>query len=113
MLIGIGTGGAVIFTGGTALEGVPWAMRLLWQQKESDISLSFTEHGDEQAAKRGFTNENITKIIKDGKAVRATGRYGPQTRYTLGENTVIVKDKGQIITTYSSNAPSGVFIPFK
>ena len=82
-------------------------------KSESEASLSFTEHGAGQALKRGFIEENITKIIREGEPVNATGRYGPQTRYTLGENTVVVNDKGQIVTTYSSNIPSGEFIPFK
>lgn len=87
--IGIGIAGVTSFTLGTASEGVPWLLRLLWRQK-SDDNLEFTDHGAAQAAQRGFTKDNILKILRDGKAVRATGRYGPQTRYTLAGNTIVV-----------------------
>jgi len=33
-LIGTGLAGAAIFTAGTLLEGVPWAIRMWWQQRE-------------------------------------------------------------------------------
>jgi hypothetical protein len=112
ILSGIGIAGIAIFTAGSALEGTPLLLSLLRQNEEDGAELEFSEHGAGQAAQRGFTKNIITKIIREGKAVKAMGRYGPQTRYTLGENTVIVNDKGQIITTFSSNAPSGNFIPF-
>lgn len=54
--------------------------------------------------------------MREGTAVEAMGRYGPQIRYTLGGNTVIVagsgRNAGKIITTYSSAADE-MFIPFK
>jgi len=112
-LIGIGTAGIASLTAGTALEGLPWILRLARQRKTDNINLQFTDHGAAQAATRGFTKDNIIKILQDGKAVRATGRYGPQTRYELGGNTVVVNDNGQIVTTFSNDMPSGNFIPFK
>ena len=51
------------------------------------------------------------KIIKEGEAVQAVGRYGPQVRYTLGGNTVVVDEMGRIITTFGPRP--GNFIPFK
>ena len=57
------------------------------------------------------------RIIREGKATQAMGRFGPQTRYTLNANTVIVNANGEIITVFSNAAGTtkglgrGVFIP--
>lgn len=112
LLIGFSIAGAEIFTVGTVLEGLPWALRLEKQQSDFDPLLTFKDHGAEQAQKRGFTKEIVEKIKREGKAVKSTGRYGPQTKYTLGKNTVVVNDKNQVVTVYSSDMPSGNFIPF-
>ena len=81
----------------------------------------FTNHGAQRAAiERGFTNQAILKIVKNGNVVKATGKYGtPQLRYTLGNNTVVVelsgRNAGKIITTFSNQTVNGVkggFVPF-
>lgn len=47
------------------------------------------------------------------------GRYGPQTRYSLGGNTVVVNTPGRVVAVYSNALGSakdlgkGFFIPFK
>ena len=71
-----------------------------------------------QATDRGFSPEDIIKIVDEGDIMEAPGRYSSQTRYSLGQNTVIV-DKFGILITCFSNAPStnglprGYFVPFK
>ena len=70
----------------------------------------FTKHGLNQVINRGFKPENISQIIKNGKSIQAQGRFGSQTRFTLGENTVVVNSKGKIITVFST-AKDGRFIP--
>ena len=61
---------------------------------------------------------NVETIINRGNATPAMGRYGPQTRYELGGNTVVVNQKGEIITVFSnapktSTTPRGYYIPIK
>ncbi len=59
------------------------------------------KHLSHQAITRGFKTSDILKIIREGKAVQAMGRYGAQTRYTLRGNTVVINAKGEIITVFS------------
>jgi hypothetical protein len=82
----------------------------------------FTTHGTSRAAiERGFTNQSILKIVKGGKVIKQTGKYGTkQLKYTLGYNSVVVELSGQnagkIITTFSNQTVNGVrggFVPFK
>jgi hypothetical protein len=72
----------------------------------------FVEHGAQRALERGFTPERIAQVLKEGNVVEAAGRYGAQTRYTLGSNTVVVstegRNAGQIITTFSSETINGI-----
>lgn len=86
---------------------------------ETNVIKGFKQHAVDQAISRGFTTTDILKIVKEGNSVQAKGRHGPQTRYTLGGNTVIVNAQGEVVTVYS-NAPGtekglgkGFFIPFK
>lgn len=78
----------------------------------------FTKHGVNQAISRGFKTSDILKIVREGQKVQAVGRYGPQTRYTLGGNTVIVNESGKVISVFSNASGSsqglgkGAFIPF-
>jgi hypothetical protein len=78
----------------------------------------FTKHSANQAVERGFKTPDILKIVREGTPVEAMGRYGAQTRYTLGGNTVVVNAQGKVVTVFS-NAPGtakglgkGHFIPF-
>jgi RHS repeat-associated protein len=81
---------------------------------------SFAKHGMNQAITRGFNTSSILRIIREGTPQVAEGRFGPQIRYMLGGNTVVVNGiTGRIITAFS-NAPgtrnglgAGNFIPFK
>jgi RHS repeat-associated protein len=74
--------------------------------------IQFTTHGAKQAAERGFTPERIARVMMEGKPVEAAGRYGPQIRYTLGENTVVVAKEGananKVVTTYSPQTVNGI-----
>lgn len=105
IISGVGTLGAIAATG-----------RLVTQTGLSFIK-GFTKHGVNQAISRGFKATDILKIVREGKAVEATGRYGPQTRYTLGGNTVVLNAKGKVISVFSNASGTskglgkGFFIP--
>jgi len=84
-----------------------------------NVIKGFTRHAASQAVGRGFKTSDILKIVNEGNPVQAMGRYGPQTRYTLGGNTVVLNAEGKVVTVFS-NAPGtanglgeGFFIPFK
>jgi len=57
------------------------------------------------------------KIVREGTPIETMGRYGPQTRYTLGGNTVIMNAQGRVITVFSNahgtakGLGRGYFIP--
>ncbi|MCH8495678.1 MAG: RHS repeat-associated core domain-containing protein, partial [Balneolales bacterium] len=77
-----------------------------------------TQHATDQAVTRVFKTADILKIVREGTPIQATGRYGAQTRYTLGGNTAVVNSQGKVVTVFS-NAPGtakglgkGQFIPF-
>ncbi|GAB2563293.1 hypothetical protein GCM10027190_11150 [Spirosoma areae] len=79
----------------------------------------FTRHAPNQAITRGFRTADIVKIVKEGTPVQAMGRYGPQTRYTLGGNTVVLNAQGKVVTVFSNASGTrnglgkGNFKPFK
>ena len=79
----------------------------------------FAKHAVNQAIARGFKTSDILKIVREGKVVQAMGRYGPQTRYVLGGNTVVINSQGKIVTVFSNalgtrnGLGKGFFIPFK
>jgi RHS repeat-associated protein len=79
---------------------------------EQSGMIQFTAHGALQAAERGFTPERIARVMLEGKPVEAAGRYGPQIRYTLGENTVAIAKEGananKVCTTFSSQTLNGI-----
>ncbi|WP_166444550.1 hypothetical protein [Dyadobacter bucti] len=60
-----------------------------------------------------------TTIVKEGTPVQAMGRYGAQTRYALGGNTVVLNAQGKLITVFSNangtanGLGRGFLIPFK
>ena len=72
----------------------------------------FVGHGAQRAAQRGFTPARISRVLREGTAVQATGRFGAQTRYTLGRNTVVIanegRNAGQIITAFSDEVVNGI-----
>ena len=84
----------------------------------TNIATCFSEHASHQAITRGFRTPDILEILREGKAITATGRYGPQIRYILGDNIVVVNAKGEIITLFSNfrgtkkGLGQGAFIPF-
>ena len=61
----------------------------------------FTKHAVDQAINRGFKTPDILNIVRNGNPVQAMGRYGMQTRYTLGNNTVVLNAKGKVVTVFS------------
>lgn len=64
--------------------------------------LLFTQHGEERALERGFTRKDIKKIIRHG--TKTKGKYGTTTtKYKYKENTVVLNNKRQIITTFSNS----------
>ena len=62
----------------------------------------FTQHGMHQMITRGFKVSDVLKIVKEGIPTKAMGRYGPQTRYKLNGNTVVINDKGKIVSVFSN-----------
>ena len=70
----------------------------------------FTEHGLNQVINRGFKPQNILQILKNGQKVQSIGRYGPQIKYTLHGNTIVVNEAGKIVTAFGPRP--GTFIPF-
>jgi len=64
--------------------------------------LGFGRHAVNQSITRGFTAPRILQIVRDGTAVQAMGRYGAQTRYVLGNNTVVINAKNILVTAYST-----------
>ena len=62
----------------------------------------FTQHSANQAVEQGFKTADILKIVREGTPVEAMGRYGVQTRYTLGGNTVVVNAQGKVVTVFSN-----------
>ena len=61
-----------------------------------------TKHGVHQMITRGFKVVDVLKIVREGEAVEAMGRYGAQMRYTLNGNTVILNAKGKIVSVFSN-----------
>ena len=97
------------------------AERVLYEQRDLGNATIrwFSKHAANQAMTRGFKTSDILKIVREGEAVTAIGRHGPQIRYTLVGNTVVVSSEGKVITVFS-NYPGtrnklgrGNFIPFK
>ena len=83
-----------------------------------NVITGFTQHAPNQAITRGFTSPEILNIVRNGTPVDAMGRYGPQVRYTLGNNTVVVNAADKVVTVFS-NSPGtrngfgkGFFIPY-
>jgi len=79
----------------------------------------FKVHGVNQAITRGFKIADIFKIVNEGAPVEAVGRHGPQVRYRLQDNTVVLDQKNKVISVFSADSGSakglgeGNFIPFK
>ena len=61
-----------------------------------------TKHGVHQMITRGFKVVDVLKIVREGEAVEAMGRYGAQMRYTLNGNKVILNAKGKIVSVFSN-----------
>jgi hypothetical protein len=80
--------------------------------KNINSELSFTEHGVNQSFERGFSPNRISRIIKEGDAAKINGRYGLQTKYTLGNNSVVIanegRNAGKIITVFSDKTVNGI-----
>jgi len=103
-----------IFTGGQTKMTTTVILRSAAQKTLQ----GFTKHAIQRAIERGFTTDNVLKIIKEGTPTQAIGRFGSQTRYTLGKNTVVVNSQGKVVTVYSTASGTakglgkGDFIPF-
>ena len=69
-------------------------------QVTKSVIKGFTEHATNQAITRGFKTADILKIVRDGNPVQAMGKYGAQTRYTLGGKTVVVNAGGKVVTVF-------------
>ena len=85
--------------------------------KMTRIKICYTSHGLQQAKLRGFSDKHIKKILIHGRKKISTGKFGkPTIKYVYKGNTVVVNDKGKIITTFSDsnnpNHPRGYIKPF-
>jgi hypothetical protein len=104
MLVGVGAGAKM------AISGILGSVAKI---------NGFTKHGINQVITRGFKTPNILKIVKEGDVVQGIGRYGIQTRYTLGENTVVLNAEGKVVTVFSKQQGTvkgldeGFFVPLK
>jgi RHS repeat-associated protein len=107
-------------------QGIKWLFRIkkanqALRAAKTGLSVikGFTEHAANQAIERGFKTADILKIVKEGTSVKAMGRYGEQTRYTLGGNTVVLNAQDKIVTVFSNalgtakGLGKGNFIPFE
>ncbi len=71
--------------------------------------IALTEHASERAVERGFSKKAIHEIIKKGEMVQRKDRYsGLQKHYTYKNNTVIVNDKGNVVTMYGKGTKNEV-----
>ena len=68
----------------------------------NNVIKGIKKHAAQQIITRGFKPADIIKIVKEGKVTQGVVRYGSQTRYTLGGNTVVINEKGEIITLFSN-----------
>jgi len=105
------------FVGGVRVSACEHGDLLDGEFTTDSVVKGYTKHGVDQANSRGFSSKAINRITSEGSATQATGRYGPQTRYTLGGNTVVLNSNGYIVTVFSSapqtnTLPRGYFIPF-
>jgi len=57
--------------------------------------LDFTEHGAEQMAARGFTQDAVLKIIKEGTVKEVAYKGSPQIHYLLGRYRIVVEISGR------------------
>lgn len=75
-------------------------------------AIEVTEHGATRVAERGFTQERMAEIISKGVSEISPSRYGTQTKYILGKNTVVFANdginKGKVITAFSSETVNGI-----
>lgn len=75
-------------------------------------AIEVTEHGAARVAERGFTQERMAEIISKGVSEISPSRYGTQTKYILGKNTVVFANdginKGKVITAFSSETVNGI-----
>jgi RHS repeat-associated protein len=107
-------------------QGIKWLFRIkkanqALRAAKTGLSVikGFTEHAANQAIERGFRTADILKIVREGTSVKAMGRYGEQTRYTLGGNTVVLNAQDKIVTIFSNASGTakglgkGNFIPFE
>jgi RHS repeat-associated protein len=84
--------------------------------------LGFTEHGAQQMTARGFTQEAVLKIIKEGAVKEVVYNGKPQIHYVLGKYVIATDVTGQfagkIITIYGdwnvvgANGIRGIFTGF-
>ncbi len=66
-------------------------------------AIRYTEHGLKQAISRGFTDADIKMVVKHGiRQTNNNARFGPQYKYTLNHNSVVVDKKtNKVITVFS------------
>ena len=75
----------------------------------SSETVLLTKHATERAFQRGFTQKDIRKIIKKGDVIEKPDRYSNlQKHYTYKNNTVVVNEKGKIVTVFGKENKTGM-----
>ena len=91
----------------------------IYKYKVKGESRQYGDHAIEQSQKRGFSRENVERIIDKGKRIEKRSKYGEsQYLYNLGENSVVTNTEGTVITVFSDAPatqlhPQGYFKPIK
>jgi hypothetical protein len=95
------TKGVVIGIGSLIGLSELWGLCSQLEALSSAETIVLTEHAAQRAMERGFQMKDIRKIIKKGDLIKGADKYSNvQSRYTYRNNTVIVNDKGKIVTVY-------------
>ena len=91
----------------------------IYKYKVKGESRQYGDHAIEQSQKRGFSRENVERIIDKGKRIEKRSKYGEsQYLYNLGGNSVVTNTEGTVITVFSDAPatqlhPQGYFKPIK
>lgn len=92
-----------------SLIGIPELLGLCAQLELSSSleSLVLTKHATERAVQRGFSKSDIQRIIKKGNVTQKMDKYSNSKSHYTYNNTVIVNDKGKVITMYGRGNETG------
>ena len=82
----------------------------IYKYKVKGESRQYGDHAIEQSQKRGFSRENVERIIDKGKRIEKRSKYGEsQYLYNLGGNSVVTNTEGTVITVFSDAPATRIF----